>query len=110
MTPAEFEKLRTLADKYRIQFRGPTSPERWPPCHKDTFSNVQQLGTSRYAHYCESIDVESTSKPWRGQIKRRADRLASVSARCELERRNEAGWRKHLEPIVFERFAVEVAW
>ncbi|KAI9881087.1 MAG: hypothetical protein M1830_008245 [Pleopsidium flavum] len=109
MTPEQHRYIRRLAKKYRIFFKGPISPEEWPPLHKDTFSNIRKIGEQRYETFCASIDIQSTEKPWREKTRHRADWLARRAALLRRERRNEAGWRFGLENDVFGRFTIEVA-
>jgi hypothetical protein len=60
--------------------------------------------------YGEIVDIMSDKKPWRNKTKQNAKRLAHLADLCRRERRNEASWRMALEPEVFARLAIEIAW
>ncbi len=111
MTPEQSRELRRLAKAHRIFFvSNPSPPHSWPEGHRDTFLNIRKIGNFRFDQYGETVDILTNSKPWRNETKRRAARLSGLAAQCQRERRNEAGWRLLIEPEVFARFTVEVAW
>ncbi|KAL1592242.1 hypothetical protein SLS60_011319 [Paraconiothyrium brasiliense] len=68
------------------------------------YDDIQRLGDVKYSN-----DQDSSLKPLRPDIKRKASRLAHMAARCRADLQNEAGWRDAIESKIFERFDVEVA-
>ena len=104
------DESRLLLKKCSIFFEGPIEPTEWPNTHQSLFGAIQELGKYRYTAYEEVRKTRSTDQPWGSDILRRADRINSIAKRCYREKRNEAGWRLSLEPELFARFAVEVAW
>ena len=110
MTPDQLESLRELCNKYRITFNGRRSSSEWPEPHVGLFTNVAKLGDTHYNVFAKSKESPSLDEPWEAQIINRANRLVEIAEKCRRERRNEAGWRSALEPEIFSRFAVEVAW
>jgi hypothetical protein len=114
MGPEEFQSRKELADRLNIHFLGPIEaedwPDQWPDARRRLFGDVTTLGHRRYHDFDEGISIDSIGKPWRGQIKRRAARLAHLAVKCRSEGRNESGWRACIEPEVLYRFTVEVSW
>ena len=110
MTPEQYGNLKRLAKKYRIQFDGPLPPDQWPSSHADLFRNIQLLGQKKHNEYKADKINHSKNEPWRAQTARRAERVVAIAKRLRSENRNEAGWRLELEPEIFSRFTVEVAW
>ena len=110
MTPEQYENLRKLTKKYKISFDGPLSREQWPPTHARLFQNIQSLGQMRYHEYKADTTKRSLNEPWVAQSTRRAERVVARAKRLRSENRNEAGWRLELEPEIFSRFTIEVAW
>ena len=55
-------------------------------------------------------DIRAANEPWKFQTKQCAVRLAGIALSRSRERRNEAGWRFGVEPLVFARFQTEVVW
>lgn len=114
MKPEEFQNRKELADRLSIHFLGPVEtedwPEDWPEARCRLFRDIKKLGSRAYHGFDEGVSVDSIGKPWRGQIKRRAARLAYLANKCRKESRTEPGWRACIEPEVLYRFTVEVSW
>ena len=110
MTREQHADLRRLAKKYRIFFDGPLTQEHWPKTHVSLFQNIQLLGQKRYQDYKEARLDRPADDLWGAHILRRTDRVVQIAQRLRLEDPNEAGWRLHMEPEIFQRFTVEVAW
>jgi len=110
MGPRTSDESRLLLNKYRISFDGPIEPSEWPSTQRVLFKDVQRLGRYTYSGYEDIRKQRSTDEPWGSGILRRADRVTSIAKKCLGERRNEAGWRLSLEPEIFARFTIEVAW
>ena len=107
--------LRKLIKKHKIHFDSPvnfpfTRPEQWPASRGSIVKDVQGLGQTPYLGYQESIGHDAFHRPWREQLRRRAERLAEEAERCLSERRNEAEWRARIEEKVLARLSIEVAW
>lgn len=79
----------------------------WPDHTAKHYSETKDLGAKQFEHWVQDSD---DTKPRVYDTARRAARLTALAERCAEERKNEAGWRADLEPEVFLRFAVEVAW
>lgn len=109
MAAQQKQDLRILIQKYNIHFDGPIDRIQWPATHFQTFENIQKLGHTEFASYRESITIESDDKPWRQQIKLRAERIVNLAKLCRAGRKNEAGWRMSLESEILARFTIEVA-
>ncbi len=110
MTPEQYGNLRRLAKKYRIFFDGPLPQDQWPTTHVDLFHNIQLLGQKTYHEYKADKTDCSADEPWGPHTARRAERIVEIAKRLRSENRNEAGWRLDLEPEIFSRFTIEVAW
>ena len=113
--PSSKPTLRKLIKKHKIHFDSPvnfpfTRPEQWPTNRVSIVEVVQGLGQTPYLGYQESIGHDTFHRPWREQMRRRADRLAEEAERCLSERRNEAEWRARIEEKVLARLSIEVAW
>ena len=99
---------RRLMKKFGIVFR-PPDHRPWPSEHYNTFATIQKIGDHKF----DGFDVDniiSNERPWTGQIKVEAERVAQRAGRLLGQNRNEAGWRFALENDVLHRFQVEVAW
>ena len=94
--------------KFGIVFR-PPDHRQWPSEHYHTFAAVQKIGDQKFDPF-DADDITSNERPWRGQIKAEAERVAQRAERLLGQNRNEAGWRLALENDVLRRFHVEVAW
>lgn len=110
MTPDQLESLRKLCNEYRIRFNGRRSPSEWPTAHAGLFANIRKLGNTEYSIYAKSRESRLPDEPWGAHSIRRANRVVGIAEKCQRERRNEAGWRFALEPEIFSRFTVEIAW
>ena len=111
MDQKKYKRLQDLARAHSIVFdTGPDSATNWPTSHKRLFGNIKQLGRQIFENYCQNEEDRLLDEPWRDQTVRRAERLSHLAYRCHREGRNEAGWRLLLEPEIFARFSVEVAW
>jgi hypothetical protein len=110
MAAKQKEQHRHLIKKYKIHFDGQVDKEKWPRNHDQTFANIQNLGRTEFAQYHANITIDSEEKPWRGQTRRRAERITALARVCREGRKNEAGWRLTMESEILARFTVEVAW
>jgi len=110
MTPEQIRNRRRLAKKYKIFFDGPLPPDQWPLTHADLFRNIQILGQKKYHEYKADRIDRPVDEPWGAHTARRAQRIVNIAKRLRSENRNEAGWRLELEPEIFSRFTIEVAW
>ena len=110
MAPERNDDFRRLAKKYRIFFDGPIPRNQWPGSHAELFGNIQLLGGKTYDGYKTDRAKRSLGEPWGAHTAQRAERIVGIAKRCRSENRNEAGWRIALEPEVFSRFTIEVAW
>jgi hypothetical protein len=102
-------RFSQLPEEHGVVFNVSPSPE-WPECHRDNFEAIRNIGRENFHTFCASIDIRSADEPWRGQLKHRAEWLASRAAQLSIQQRNEEGWRLGLENVVLHRFSVEVAW
>lgn len=114
-SPSSKPPLRRLIKKHKIRFDAPinfpfTPPEQWPANRGSIVKDIQGLGQTPYHQYQESIGHDTFHRPWREQLRRRADCIAEEAERCLWERRNEAEWRARMEEKVLARLSVEVAW
>ncbi|KAJ3533995.1 hypothetical protein NM208_g7734 [Fusarium decemcellulare] len=103
---------RRLMAKYGIEFLGPVDSLKendQPSPHVTVVSHVRQLGRTQFSQYHDNITIDSNEQPWRGQMRRRAERIASLARMCLKGRKNEMGWRLTLESEVMARFTVEVS-
>lgn len=96
--------------KFRIFFDGQVSSDSWPSVHQTLFRDIQKLGAERYEDYKKIRKTRPADEPWGAHAIQRANRIVQVARRCYQEEANEAGWRLALEPEVFSRFKIEVAW
>lgn len=105
--------MRRLMAKYKIEFLGPVESLEelnQPSSHRTIVSHVQQLGSTRFSQFHETITVDSDERPWRGQIRNRVQRIVKLANVCLKGRKNELGWRLTLESEIMARFTVEVTW
>jgi hypothetical protein len=86
-------------------------PDRsvWPAWHQETFDQIDKIGEQKYDDYATD-GVDYTGKPYRRQTKNRAQFLVERARALLSQRRNEMGWRYHIEKAVLARFQSEVAW
>ena len=84
--------------------------ENVPEEHRSKFDAIQQLGRLSFEKYDYAPGIDGQDKPWQKNNSRKALRLVRDAVRCRAENRNEPGWRYELEPQIFERFNIEVAW
>ena len=110
MPTKKLKDIETLLKEYHISFDGPIESQRWPDRHKVLFENIRRAGSRLYDDYKQRRANVTPDKPWVNSTINRADRLVKTVQRCNSERLNEAGWRLALEPQIFSRFTVEVAW
>jgi hypothetical protein len=110
MAEDQRREIKRLTKRFRISFDGRVSTESWPSVHKILFKNIQKLGAEQYGNYKDIRKTRSADEPWGAYAIQRANRIVQVARRCYQEDVNEAGWRLALEPEVFSRFKVEVAW
>ena len=103
-------ETKRLTKKFKISFDGRVSTESWPSAHKTLFKNIQKLGAQHYEIYKDIRKARPADEPWGAHAIQRANRIVQLARRCFLEEANEAGWRLALEPEIFSRFKVEVAW
>ncbi|OAP59599.1 hypothetical protein AYL99_06897 [Fonsecaea erecta] len=82
---------------------------QWPSEHYHTFTPIQKIGDQKFDSF-DTDTVISNERPWRGQIKVEAERVAQRAGRLLGQDRDEAGWRFALENDLLHRFHVEVAW
>ncbi|GAB1311352.1 Heterokaryon incompatibility domain-containing protein [Madurella fahalii] len=105
---------RRLIKKHNIHFDNPAEspfhcPAQWPVARGTLVKHVQTLGQAQYHRYQESISCDSLHRPWREQVRRRAQHIADLSQRCLTARKNEPGWRFSVEVEVMARMSIEVA-
>lgn len=111
MNPTEFACRLDEATKLGIEFLTPNERDRWPKSHEKRFAHIQELGHRMYDSFVESISRDTSTKPWRKELPKRAERLSSLADRCYREDSgNEFGWRFKVENEIMYRFTVEVAW
>ncbi len=103
-------EIKRLTKKFKISFDGRVNTESWPSVYKILFQNIQKLGAEQYDNYKDIRKARPADEPWGAYAIQRANRIVQVARRCYHEDVNEAGWRLALEPEVFSRFKVEVAW
>jgi hypothetical protein len=103
---------RRLMKKYNIHFDGPEPGinSSWPVTRKTIFEHIQKLGKTEYHRYQESISCDVLQRPWKEQVRQRAERTVETVKSCLDGRKNEAGWRLAVEPIILKRISYEVAW
>lgn len=101
-------KLRGHIEKLGISFKRPGC-DALPLEHRETFNRIRAIRNKNLDDYRKDITFKS-NEPWRKQTHDRAKWLARRAASLVNQQRNEAGWRFSLEPDVFHRFRVEVAW
>ncbi|OJJ04013.1 hypothetical protein ASPVEDRAFT_54268 [Aspergillus versicolor CBS 583.65] len=113
MAPAEYQSRHRHADRKGIKYLGPIEsenwPSHWPETRRQLFHDITTLGKSIFGDFNAGNTGDSNEKPWRGQIKPRAAKLAVLAARCRGEGKNERSWRASLEHEVLHRFTVEVS-
>ena len=109
MSALQKQEHRNLIKDYNIHFDGPIDQDQWPSAHFQTFSNIQKLGRTGFVAFRESITVDSEDNPWRGQTRRRAERIVNLAKICRDGRKNEPGWRLSVESEILARFTIEVA-
>jgi hypothetical protein len=110
-------KHRQLLEQFHIHFDSPVQwpfafPEHWPASRGGIVEDIRTLGRMSYDEYQARIkgDHDTVLRPWRAQLRRRAEQVAALAQTCRAERDNEAEWRGTLEAKVLARFEVEVAW
>ncbi|KAF3384716.1 hypothetical protein F1880_001925 [Penicillium rolfsii] len=110
MNPTEFACRSDEATKLGIEFLTPNERDRWRKSHEQWFTHIQELGRRLYDSFVESIPRDTSTKPWRKELPKRAERLSSLADRCYREDSgNEFGWRFKVENEIMYRFTVEVA-
>lgn len=102
--------MKRLTKKFKISFDGRVDTRSWPSAHKILFKNIQKLGADQYETYKDIRKARPADEPLGAHAIQRANRIVQVARRCYHEEVNEAGWRLALEPEIFSRFKVEVAW
>lgn len=114
MEPEEYQTRHRHAGHKGIKYLGPIEsenwPSHWPETRRKLFHDITTLGKSIFGEFDAGYASDSNEKPWRGQIKPRAAKLAVLAARCRGEGKNERSWRASLEHEVLYRFTVEVSW
>jgi hypothetical protein len=109
--PFNKEKRRhfdTLRKRYGIEFIDELPRERWPDSHKEVFEAVEKLRGFEYEKYPLEKTVDLAAAPWKQDAKNQALKLVERAKVCVG--RNECTWRLACEPVVFNRFAAEIAW
>ncbi|KAK3898509.1 hypothetical protein C8A05DRAFT_18929 [Staphylotrichum tortipilum] len=115
MSPRGKPTLPQLIKKYNIHLDTTpielpfTRPKQWPVGRGSVVEDILALGETRYDEYKVSFDYDTFHRPWRGQLRCRAERVAAIAQECMSERKNETEWRARLEEIVMARLSTEVA-
>ncbi|KAI9668201.1 MAG: hypothetical protein M1821_001021 [Bathelium mastoideum] len=108
----EYLELKREASASRVH----TFPDRYddslqsnvPADHREKFRCIQSLGDKKFDNYASEPTMNATSGPWQRERKATAAKIHSLARKCRSENRNEDGWRSEIEPLVFQRFDVEV--
>jgi len=104
------QRIFKLIKECNIHFDGIVDKESWPMLYEKTFAAIVSLGEIKFETYVASITVESRDRPWRAQVKGRAQRITELANRCLERRKNEPGWRMNVESEILARFTIEVSW
>lgn len=111
MNLIEFACRSDEARKQGIEFLAPDERSRWPKPHSRRFEHIKELGRETCDSFVETLSEDISTKPWRTELPKRAERLSSLADRCYREDSgNEFGWRFKVENEIMYRFTVEVAW
>lgn len=108
MSDDKYTELCSLKEKLGISFRS-YEYNALPAEHRETFNLVRAIRRKTFDDHGRDITFQM-NEPWRKQTHARAEWLAGRAATLVNQQCNEAEWRFSLEPIVFHRFGVEVAW
>jgi hypothetical protein len=81
-----------------------------PQTQREIFRHIQNLGGRQYSTYAPEPSLEKCSDPWQMERKKKARLILDSAVKCKAEMLNEAGWRNAIEPRLFDRFDIEVAW
>jgi len=110
MTDDAARDLRRFMKTHRIFVKAYSAGNPYPTAHEARFEHIVQLGRYRLSSYIASIDIRSENEPWKFQTKARVRWLSKRASELKDQRRNESGWRLHLENHVLHRLLVEVTW
>ncbi|KAH8805456.1 hypothetical protein F5884DRAFT_446718 [Xylogone sp. PMI_703] len=107
---AEEAKKRhdVIKEIYKVHFVDDLEPGLWPKRHKVTFRHITRLGTSVSKKWKSDVHANWRERPWRLDLKRRAEEIVARAKFCQKRERNEAEWRAELEPKKFERMDKEM--
>lgn len=79
--------------------------------HQRMFRDIRTLGRIQFDSYWDHPTPEASQYPWRKERIKRAETLVHFAEKCaKLEQLLEADWRAEVEPRIFDRFSIEVAW
>jgi hypothetical protein len=106
----EAHDFARLYNKQGISFKQKGSIMIWPDWCSNYFNHIQELGTFKHDSYANTNRPKDLNEPWRRATKRRAQILVDRVNECKEGVVGEATWRFRLEPLVFQRFEIEVAW
>lgn len=101
------DNRRLVLSKYKVFHDHAT---RKAAGHEHLFDDIAQLSRETVQHYTYDVNANINEKPWKRQNLARARAITERVTRSLEQRRNEAGWRSHLENWIFHRFEVEVIW
>ena len=103
----EENKNHELIADHDIVFEGPKPSEKWPPQYANIFREVHEIDRVRYNEYDQNEDRGLLTV---SEVKGKAVRLTTVSSDLREDGENEDTWRLHTEPVIVNRFELEVAW
>ncbi|KAJ5088401.1 hypothetical protein N7456_012017 [Penicillium angulare] len=111
MNPAEFTWRSNEARRRGIRFLSPNELGQRPNPHEERFAHITELGNKSCDSFLQTISPNFSTKPWRTELPKRAERLSKLADRCYHEDDgNESGWRFKVENEIMYRFTVEVTW
>jgi hypothetical protein len=110
----EYRELKREAKRQGIEVNSmkynPFTNTQTTPEHKEQFAVVQSIGRAAIEGFVQIANEKTPERPWQIETVRRAKKLNRLAVKCRRENRNESGWRHAIEPTLFERFDIEVAW
>ncbi|RFU26992.1 hypothetical protein B7463_g9352, partial [Scytalidium lignicola] len=107
---AEEAKKRhdVIKEIYKVRFEDNIEPELWPKQHQVTFRHITRLGRRVFGTWRSDVIANWRERPWRLNLKQRAEEIVARARVCQKSESNEAEWRSQLEHKIFERMDKEM--
>ena len=104
------KELRKVNDEHGVDFKGPLPASVWSRdyiAYSGLFLKIRDISRTYFDKYPEGADGDALAV---ADKKLLVKELIDAAYQCRIERVNEEGWIREIEPRVLRRFGPEVVW